>query len=338
MNPTLSIIIPVYNKAAYLGDCIRSVLDQSFTDFELILVNDGSTDTSDEICHEYEAFDERIIVIDQPNAGVSAARNTGIKHAIGHYVGFIDADDTIEPDMYELLINNILAYNADISVCRLRTILPGKTIHVPEQTKAIVLNYEDALSACLKGDLDRSANNKIYKLALVRNIFFEGHIYEDVLFTCKAFLKSQVTVVQHTTKYNYILRDNSVSMRLFNARYLETINVSATIVRLVSASNKKCLIDAQIFDIISNLSLLNMLLLIGKEHYMNAYQQVLNNLRSYHSIINSNALGIKHKYALRLFNFWPQLYGLMMHCYGIITHAELIKRTQGNDSLYLKQC
>jgi glycosyltransferase involved in cell wall biosynthesis len=338
MNPMLSIIIPVYNKEVYLGACIRSVLAQSFTDFELILVNDGSTDTSDEICHEYEAFDERIIVIDQHNAGVSAARNAGLKRAIGQYVGFIDSDDTIEPDMYELLISNILAHEADISVCRLRTILPTKTISIPEQPKVVVLNHEDALSACLKGDLDRSANNKIYKLALVRNIFFEGHIYEDVLFTCKAFLRSQITVVQHTAKYNYILRDNSASMSLFNAKYLETIRVSATLVRLVSATDKRCLIDAQIFDIISNLSLLNLLLLFGKEHYMDAYRQVLYNLKSYHSIINSNVLSFKHRYALRLFNLSPQLYSVMMYWYGVITHAEVIKRTRRNDSLYLKQC
>jgi len=328
MTPTLSIIIPVYNKAAYLGDCIRSVLNQTFTDFELILVNDGSTDTSGDICHEYQAFDDRIIVIDQRNAGVSAARNAGLKRATGDYTGFIDSDDTIEPDMYELLVSNILAHDADISVCRLRTVFPEKTISVPEQAKAAVLNHEQALSACLDGNLDRSANNKIYKLALIRDIFFEGHIYEDILFTCKAFLKAKTIVVQQATKYNYIIRDTSASMSLFNAKYLETIDVSAAIVKLVAVNDEACLIYAQIFDIISNLSLLNLLLLYGKEHYIDAYQRVLANLKAYQSIINGKALSSKHRYALRLFNFSPQLYSLLMYWYGIITQAEVIKRTQ----------
>lgn len=328
MSPTLSIIIPVYNKAPYLGDCIRSVLSQTFTDFELILVNDGSTDASGDICQEYQAFDERIIVIDQCNAGVSAARNAGLKRAAGEYVGFIDSDDTIEPDMYELLISNILTHEADISVCRLRTIFPEKIISVPEHAKTVVLNHEDALSACLEGHLDRSANNKIYKLVLIHDLFFEGYIYEDILFTCKAFLKAKTIVVQQATKYNYIIRDNSASMSLFNERYLETIEVSATIVKLVAVNDKACLIYAQTFDIIANLSLLNLLLLFGKEHYTDVYQRVLDNLKAYRSIINSNTLSIKHRYALRLFNFSPQLYSLLMYWYGVITQAEVIKRTQ----------
>ncbi|WCT10725.1 glycosyltransferase [Mucilaginibacter jinjuensis] len=324
----LSIIIPVYNKEAHIDSCIQSVLNQSFTDFEIILVNDGSTDTSGDICLAYEQQDSRVVVINQENMGVSAARNTGINHATGYYIGFIDSDDTIEPDMYQLLMDNALSYNADISVCRLRVIFPEKAIIPAEDSKLVVLNHDDALSACLKGDLDRSANNKIYKLPIVRDIKFEGSIYEDILYSCKVFLKAQKTVLQNSVKYNYILRGNSASMSAFNPKYMETIKVSAAMVELVSGENPKCLLDAQVFDIISNISLLNLLLLIGKKDYPAEYNTVIRNLDNYKSIINSNILKPKHRYALKIFHFSPRLYTRLMYWYGRLTDAEVVKRTR----------
>jgi len=116
----LSIIVPVYNKENYLGSCIQSILSQSFEDFELILVNDGSTDGSGPKCDYYESIDPRIQVFHQKNQGVSAARNLGINEASGNYIGFIDADDTIDIKMYEMLIKNALDNKSDISICRLR--------------------------------------------------------------------------------------------------------------------------------------------------------------------------------------------------------------------------
>ncbi|OKS86398.1 glycosyltransferase [Mucilaginibacter polytrichastri] len=324
----LSIIIPVYNKEAQINACIQSVLNQTFTDFELILVNDGSTDKSGEICIAYEQQDNRVIVINQENGGVSAARNTGINHATGYYIGFVDSDDTIEPNMYQLLMNNALSYNADISVCRLRVIFPNKTVTPDEDEKVIILNHDDALSACLKGDLDRSANNKIYKTSIAREIKFEGNIYEDILYTCKAFLRAQKTVLQNAIMYNYILSDNSASMSAFNPKYIETIKVSAAMVKLVSDSNPKCLLDAQVFDIVSNISLLNLLLLAGKDDYPKEYHTVVKNLDNYKSIINSNILTAKHRYALKIFHYSPSLYTRLMYWYGILTDAEVVKRTK----------
>lgn len=116
-NIPISIIVPVYNAEKYLYRCIDSVLSQSFTDFELILVDDGSKDCSAQICEDYAKKDHRIRVIHQPNSGVSAARNRGIERAKGEYISFIDADDWIEQNMYNLLLEKAFTMDADYVYC-----------------------------------------------------------------------------------------------------------------------------------------------------------------------------------------------------------------------------
>lgn len=113
----LSIIVPVYNVEKYLSDCINSILNQTYRDFELILIDDGSTDLSGKICDEYSKKDSRIKVIHKNNMGCSAARNTGINFATGDLVAFADSDDLIDSDMYDILIENIDFTNSDVSAC-----------------------------------------------------------------------------------------------------------------------------------------------------------------------------------------------------------------------------
>ncbi len=327
--PALSVIIPIYNKERYVDDCINSVLSQTFTDFELILVDDGSTDNSGAVCDAYLAKDERIKVIHQVNAGVSAARNTGLNVAKGTYIGFIDSDDTIEPDMYELLVKNAEAHEADISVCRMRVVFPNKVVAPPESKEVMTLNHQQALSACLKGDLDRSANNKIYRAAIARQFEFEGQMYEDILYTCKVFLTAKQTVVQHKVKYNYLVRSNSTSMSAFSLKYMQTVKVSAEMVKLVGEHTPACLPEAKAFDIVANISLLNLLLLAGKEKFSQPYQQVTNTLHQYKQFIGqTHAVERKHKYAYKAFSLFPGLYTWLMYAYCRLTGAEVIKRTQ----------
>jgi glycosyltransferase involved in cell wall biosynthesis len=324
----LSIIVPVYNKERYIDECIQSIFNQTFTDFELILVNDGSTDGSGAKCDHYQKSDSRVIVIHQINGGASAARNAGVARSTGKYIGFIDSDDTIYPDMYELLINNALQYDADVSVCRLRVLFPDKTVCPEGEPGPVVLNHDEALSKCLKGDLDRSANNKIYKSALARSVQFEGNIYEDILYTCKIFLKAKNTVFDNVIKYNYLVRDNSVSMSGFNPKYLETVDVSHKMVEMVAKENNNIIADAWAFDIVANISLLNLLLLTERSNYQSQYQQVVDTLKKYRSFISSSPQVIKkHKVAIKIFFISPGLYRSLMYLYCRVTGADVIKRT-----------
>ena len=116
-KPLLSIIVPVYNVEKYIERCIKSILNQSFTNFELILVDDGSPDNCGKICDEYKKKDSRIKVIHKKNGGLSDARNAGLNIATGKYIGFVDSDDIIHPQMYEKLFNCINKYNSDIVQC-----------------------------------------------------------------------------------------------------------------------------------------------------------------------------------------------------------------------------
>lgn len=115
--PTLSIIVPVYNAEQYLERCISSILGQSFKDFELIIVNDGSTDDSSSIINKFAALDSRVVMIDSENRGVSNARNLGLEASKGTYVGFVDSDDFIDPNMYQLLLNSIYCNHTELSCC-----------------------------------------------------------------------------------------------------------------------------------------------------------------------------------------------------------------------------
>ena len=126
MDPIISIIVPIYNVGKYLPKCIESILNQTFKNFELILVNDGSTDNSGVVCDDYEKKDTRIKIIHKSNGGVSSARNAGLYVAKGEYIGFVDPDDYIDKNMYEKLYRLCIDNNSDIAICRFNREINGK--------------------------------------------------------------------------------------------------------------------------------------------------------------------------------------------------------------------
>ena len=113
LNDKISVIIPIYNTEKYLPRCIESIIKQTYDNIEIILVNDGSTDQSSKICKKYSRIDNRVVLIEQDNKGAAAARNTGLRHATGNYIGWVDSDDYIEPDMFEKMLDCIHKENAD---------------------------------------------------------------------------------------------------------------------------------------------------------------------------------------------------------------------------------
>ena len=117
MKPTVSIIVPIYNVEKYLGRCLDSLLAQTLKNIEIIAVNDGSTDLSLKILKEYSIKDSRIKIINKPNGGVSSARNEGIQLASGEFIGFVDPDDWVDPEMYEDMVNHAKNEKADIVMC-----------------------------------------------------------------------------------------------------------------------------------------------------------------------------------------------------------------------------
>lgn len=225
MQPTLSIIIPVFQAEKYLKSCVNSVLKQTFADFELILVNDGSTDKSPDICEEYAQMDARVKIIHQANKGQAAARNRGIDNSAGKYIGFMDNDDIIAPDMFEILVENIEAARADISSCSfIQQNEKGEKQHdVHDYKRYTFSNIEGMEQLLSRTKLDIYVWTKIYDRQFIdqRQIRFEeGKNDEDMLFNYLAFTFSKKCIFEDNPLYIYNHRDNSAS-RVFPQKDLE---------------------------------------------------------------------------------------------------------------------
>lgn len=228
-NVLISVVIPVYNVEKYLERCIKSILNQTYTNLEIILVDDGSIDKSSEICNKYKIIDKRIDVIHKKNGGLSDARNIGIKRAKGTYITFVDSDDSIEVDMIEYLFFLIEKYNTKMAICSHNIVLgEGKSI------KSLGNNKEEILSAknCIKKmlyhkDVDTSAWAKMYHKSLFKNIKYpKGKLFEDIGTTYKFFLESKSIACGYKSKYNYYVRQNSIVTRSFCEKKLDLLEMT----------------------------------------------------------------------------------------------------------------
>ena len=194
--PKISIIVPIYKVEPYLHKCIDSILNQTFSDFELILVDDGSPDNCPQICNEYAVKDERIKTIHRRNGGLSAARNSGLNIAKGDYICFVDSDDFIHPQYCELLLNEIEKSNFDFCVC---DITPFKD----ENTVNTYFPYNNVISTHITlheyfQNSKKGVWNKIYKRNVFDNIrFFDGRIHEDIMFATDLLniIKTPISVI-----------------------------------------------------------------------------------------------------------------------------------------------
>ena len=214
MNKLISIIIPVYNVEKYLEDCLNSVVNQTYKNLEIILIDDGSTDNSGKICDLYAKKDNRIVVIHKENAGVSSARNVGLKIAKGLYIGFVDPDDYIAEDMYEILYQNIIKNDYNISVCKYSRITDRNFNKLSENrnNKSIVLNMCESMYYMLSPEFgyDCSVWNKLYKKDIIKNFDEKIIVGEDLWYNFKIFMQdNNKTIFYVAEKYYYYNRLDS---------------------------------------------------------------------------------------------------------------------------------
>ena len=209
MTDLISVIIPVYNVAAYLSACIESILSQNYLALEIILIDDGSTDESGEICDEYAKRDSRINVIHQTNAGAAAAKNTGLKAATGTYLSFVDSDDFLESDAYSHMIRIIQEQNADIVQCSYRDVFKNHAIE--HSLEKVTLNQIDFLALFTEDWTCALLWDKLYKKSLFDGVFFEtGHKIDDEYFTYRGIMNAKKIVRDSRIVYNYRKRASSV--------------------------------------------------------------------------------------------------------------------------------
>lgn len=214
MNPKISIIVPVYKVEPYIHKCIDSILNQTFRDFELILVDDGSPDNCGNICDEYAKRDKRIVVIHKENGGQATARNAALDIARGEYIGFVDSDDYIESDMYEFLYNMCIENKCEIANCS-STIYFKDRVQVNGGHDLIIHDTKEAMKVATEGILyDECLWTKLIKRRLFNNLRIpEGIAYEDTAFTYKLIDRAKRICSKGEAKYNYIKRDNSTMDR-----------------------------------------------------------------------------------------------------------------------------
>lgn len=224
-KPMISIVVPVYNVEKYLNRCIESIINQTFNNIEIILVDDGSTDSSGNICDEYKKIDSRIKVIHKENGGLSDARNVGIENACGEWIGFVDSDDYIAENMYEQLYCLIRKYNADIAICGVKDIYEGNAIIQNKKIEEFACSGKEALELTLKGkQLAGSICNKlIHKKWLYNLKFLKDKTYEDAFITPELLLSVDTVACTTLSLYNYWHRIDSITTEEFSLKRLDVI-------------------------------------------------------------------------------------------------------------------
>lgn len=231
LNPTISIIVPVYNTALYLPKCLDSIAAQTFTDFEVLMIDDGSTDGSGEICDRYSQSDSRFIAIHQFNQGVSASRNNGLKQARGSYISFIDSDDYVHLQMLELLYNGIRQEDYDLAIAYYKTVVINEKINFqPIVTPCFIdIPIQETIARLFISGEDMrygSCWNKLYDKRLLEGICFSDFkISEDFFFNMEVLSKaSKVVGVEHVLYY-YLQHETSTVHQLSKRKEVDRIDV-----------------------------------------------------------------------------------------------------------------
>lgn len=257
--PELSVIVPVYKVEAYLQECIDSILDQTFPDFELILIDDGSPDRCPEICDEAASKDPRIRVIHQKNGGLSAARNAGIEAAQGAWLSFIDSDDYLTPDYYETLLGAAQRVNADCALCGLEYVDEQK--NVLEEMRAEVPNGVFSGQQILDQCVQKWESpyivvwNKLYRREVFDTLRFPvGKLNEDLFVLVPTLEKIQTMVCVPKRMYCYRQRAGSIMKGQQSVRNLDHVEALFTIFEHFQATGQTqylCATERQIFRILA---------------------------------------------------------------------------------------
>ena len=224
MEEIISVIVPVYNVEKYLNKCVDSIVNQTYKNLEIILVDDGSPDNCPKICDEYAKKDNRIKVIHKENGGLSDARNKGIEVATGKYIGFVDSDDWIDLNMYEELYKVIKEFNASVAVCNILKVKnEDQKINNNKKNNTKVYSQEDYLKKYFKINCqgcEYYACNKLFKSSILETNQFPVKLTsEDVFGTYKALLKSNNIVETNQVNYYYRFNENGITGKFSKKDY-----------------------------------------------------------------------------------------------------------------------
>ena len=324
MKPLISVIVPAYNIENYIERSLKSICNQTYENLEIIVVNDGSSDNTGEIIDRMANLDSRIIPIHKKNAGVSAARNTGLDKATGDYIGFADGDDILDEDMYEFLLNNALKYGADISHCGYKMVFPNRIDYYYNTGEVHVQDNSQGIYDLIKADrVEPGLCNKLYKRNIVGNKKLNKSIKinEDMLFNYYLFKDANKSIFEDVPKYHYMVRKNSTSTSNVNINKLQ--DPLAVVREMMSQETGEVysLLEKRYLYLLEKLCTRNDLRGCTElKNYQNEKRIELKNLLQENRLTASYSK--KEKFQLKLAVTSPMLYRILNDVYARITGSK----------------
>lgn len=276
----ISIIVPIYKVETYIDQCIESIVCQTYSNLEILLVDDGSPDQCGKICDEFAKKDNRIRVFHIENSGQSHARNIGLEAATGDYIGFVDGDDWVRQEMYEKLLHTALEEDADIVECNFH----GRKQEVPDHLEddiKICMTGKEAITRQLDGRIpsrypSTSVWSKLFKRSVIMNLKMpDGRIHEEYAFLCEAFLNAHNYVYINQFLYERTLREDSTTAEKFSARAMDKIFVYQMRNDMLKLRGEKALFE---FSKQQEFMLLIHYVIQAKNSGLKTEQQMLENL------------------------------------------------------------
>lgn len=321
-KPLISIVVPVYKVEKYLVKCIESILNQTYSNIEVILINDGSPDRCPYICEEYKAKDSRVKVVHKKNGGLSDARNFGIEIAKGEFISFIDSDDFISKDYVEYLYNMIKKFEADISICGIKRIYKKTKIGNEKHNQYLEFTSETAIENMLFDEgINISSYAKLFKLKAFNTIKFPvGKVYEDSATTYLLFHNSNKIVYGDKECYFYLTRSGSISkMGNFNKNEYDFINHTTLMLDFVKKEYPNIIDSIKRYEIYSNFRILRMILL-SKSRNIDLEEKVVDKIEeNKYEVLRFKRTPKRDKLAITIFLFGKNMFKLAWIIYSKIT-------------------
>lgn len=328
MDNLISIIIPAYNIETCLGATLDSVLAQTHSNIEVIVVNDGSKDGTGAVIDRYAAMDCRVKAVHKENGGVTSARLRGVAEATGEWIGFVDGDDLIEPQMYERLLENALKYDADISHCGYQMVFPSRVDYYYNTGSLVQQDHAAGLRDLIEGRfIEPGLVVKLYRRELFAGLDahmdFSFKINEDVLMNYWLFKASNRSVFEDVCPYHYVLRPGSAATSKLNPHKLrDPLGVTHAILADADASLRPVVLARLARQLIGHASMSaeeqkDLILPFRKEVRRELRQRLF-------SILTCPECGLKLKLMALFTAVWPDGYGLIHKLYAKATGIDKI--------------
>jgi glycosyltransferase involved in cell wall biosynthesis len=321
IDSKISVIIPVYNLESCIERTLKSVCTQTYSNLEIIVVDDGSTDNSLDIINKCAESDNRIVPIHKDNGGVTSARLKGIELASGDWIGFVDGDDLIDEDLFEFLLSNAIKYDADISHCGYKMVFPnGKIDYYYDTGILIQQDNNQGITELLSGKfIEPGLWNKLYSKTLIDEFYKIGVMnvsiknLEDLLMNYYLFKLANKSVYEDKCKYSYVLRENSAATSCFNVnKYYDPITVFETIM-FDTNGKQKAVIYSRYISFLINHTLVN-----EKEIAFDANLRLKKN----NAVITNKQISLKLKIMYILATYMNPIYKLIRNVYNRITKID----------------